>query len=227
MLVVEENGAGAIYIVFDGVRIAKRGHPGSPQARTWVSLEPGFQVLDGKQFPDGRGEIFIYRDSVLNKHRARRTFDMSSEWEQRSACYGAMSEAEARALPLGEAIDAFFYTFRDPTPYGLAWYEQRPAKERFQMRVRSWEDLIEAWALGWINEEGRINEEPSTYDSVLAFLELGRRARAVGYDRTGQWLRHAFERERDRLDAGERELGRKITDWMLSLSGEPKSLDQL
>jgi hypothetical protein len=64
MLVVEENGAAAIYIVFDGVRIAKRGHPDSPQARTWTSLEPGFQVLDGKQFPDGGGEIFVYRDGI-------------------------------------------------------------------------------------------------------------------------------------------------------------------
>jgi len=37
-----------IYIVADGVRIAKRGHPGSAQARTWISLEPGWRVLDGK-----------------------------------------------------------------------------------------------------------------------------------------------------------------------------------
>jgi hypothetical protein len=34
-------------IIADGVRIAKRGHPGTPQARTWVSLEPGWSVLDG------------------------------------------------------------------------------------------------------------------------------------------------------------------------------------
>jgi hypothetical protein len=34
-----------IFVVFDGVRIAKRGRPGTPQARTWISLEPGFTVL--------------------------------------------------------------------------------------------------------------------------------------------------------------------------------------
>lgn len=37
-----------IYIVADGIRIAKRGHPGSAQARTWISLEPGWRILDGK-----------------------------------------------------------------------------------------------------------------------------------------------------------------------------------
>ena len=31
-----------MYVVFNGVRIAKR----SPQAHTWVSLEPGYRVLD-------------------------------------------------------------------------------------------------------------------------------------------------------------------------------------
>jgi hypothetical protein len=35
-----------LFIIFDGKRIAKRGRPGTPQARTWVSLEPGYRVLD-------------------------------------------------------------------------------------------------------------------------------------------------------------------------------------
>ena len=35
-----------IFVVVDGVRIAKRGHPGTPQARTWISLEPGSAVYD-------------------------------------------------------------------------------------------------------------------------------------------------------------------------------------
>jgi hypothetical protein len=34
-----------IFVVFDGRRVAKRGHPGTPQAGTWVSLEPGFVVV--------------------------------------------------------------------------------------------------------------------------------------------------------------------------------------
>ena len=33
-----------IYVVYDGVRIAKRGKPGTPQAKTWIPLEPGFAV---------------------------------------------------------------------------------------------------------------------------------------------------------------------------------------
>jgi hypothetical protein len=33
-----------LYAVFHGVRIAKRGANGTPQARTWISLEPGYRV---------------------------------------------------------------------------------------------------------------------------------------------------------------------------------------
>ena len=35
-----------LYAVFQGVRIAKRGPKGTPQARTWISLQPGFRVRD-------------------------------------------------------------------------------------------------------------------------------------------------------------------------------------
>lgn len=35
-----------IFIILDGVKIAKRGHPGTPYAGTWVSLEPGYTVRD-------------------------------------------------------------------------------------------------------------------------------------------------------------------------------------
>jgi hypothetical protein len=35
-----------MYVVFHGVRIAKRGAPGTPQARTWLSLVPGYRVFD-------------------------------------------------------------------------------------------------------------------------------------------------------------------------------------
>ena len=33
-----------LYAVFHGVRIAKRGAKGTPQARTGISLEPGYRV---------------------------------------------------------------------------------------------------------------------------------------------------------------------------------------
>jgi hypothetical protein len=33
-----------LFVVLDGVKIAKRGHPGTPHAKTWISLEPGWVV---------------------------------------------------------------------------------------------------------------------------------------------------------------------------------------
>jgi hypothetical protein len=41
------------------VKIAKRGHPGTPQAKTWVSLEPGWTVRDGKRRRGGGGELIV------------------------------------------------------------------------------------------------------------------------------------------------------------------------
>ena len=45
-----------IFVVVDDVRIAKRARSGTPQAGTWISLEPGWRVTGG---PD---EIMIERD---------------------------------------------------------------------------------------------------------------------------------------------------------------------
>jgi hypothetical protein len=40
------------FVVIDGVRIARRGYPGTPQAGTWVSIEPGWEVVGGRtHFP--------------------------------------------------------------------------------------------------------------------------------------------------------------------------------
>ena len=41
---IRSDGTG-LFVIFDGVKIAKRGPPGTPQAGTWVSLEPGWTVL--------------------------------------------------------------------------------------------------------------------------------------------------------------------------------------
>jgi hypothetical protein len=38
-----------IFVIIDGVKIAKRGRPGSSQARAWVSLEPGWKVTGTDQ----------------------------------------------------------------------------------------------------------------------------------------------------------------------------------
>jgi len=39
-----------LFVEVDGVRIARRGYLNCPQAGTWVSLEPGWEVFDGKDF---------------------------------------------------------------------------------------------------------------------------------------------------------------------------------
>ena len=39
-----EQEDGEFYLVVDEVRIAKRGQPGTPQAGTWISLVPGWEV---------------------------------------------------------------------------------------------------------------------------------------------------------------------------------------
>ena len=43
---MEFTSDGYLYVVHNGVRIAMRGQRDTPQAKTWVSLEPGFTVLD-------------------------------------------------------------------------------------------------------------------------------------------------------------------------------------
>ena len=37
---------GDLLLYRDGVLIAKRGHAGTPHAKTWISLEPGFAVFE-------------------------------------------------------------------------------------------------------------------------------------------------------------------------------------
>jgi hypothetical protein len=41
-----EKDGGELFLTLDGVRIAKRGHPDTPHAGTWISIEPGYQVID-------------------------------------------------------------------------------------------------------------------------------------------------------------------------------------
>ena len=35
-----------MFVSVDGVKVAKRGHPGTPHAKTWVPIEPGYIVRD-------------------------------------------------------------------------------------------------------------------------------------------------------------------------------------
>jgi len=41
-----------LFVVLDGVRIAKRGYPGTPEAETWVQLVPGYTVRDNTNLTD-------------------------------------------------------------------------------------------------------------------------------------------------------------------------------
>jgi hypothetical protein len=50
----ERDGMGR-FILFDAVRIAEFGQPGTPQEGTWVSLEPGWKVTA----PFGLTEILV------------------------------------------------------------------------------------------------------------------------------------------------------------------------
>jgi hypothetical protein len=53
-----------VFVVYDGVRIAKRGEPGTLQAGTWVSVEPGYTVSD-KGYPQ---ELVVeYEGKVVSR----------------------------------------------------------------------------------------------------------------------------------------------------------------
>ena len=43
-----------LFVIYNGVKIAKRGEPGTLHAKTWISLEPGFTVRDTE---DGAIEV--------------------------------------------------------------------------------------------------------------------------------------------------------------------------
>ena len=60
---IETDGTDA-FVVYNGVRIAKRGQPNTPQAGTWVSLEPGYRVF-GKGYPL---KLVIERDGKIIKN---------------------------------------------------------------------------------------------------------------------------------------------------------------
>jgi hypothetical protein len=37
---------GELFVVVDGIKIAKRGEPGSAYAGRWVALEPGWSIIE-------------------------------------------------------------------------------------------------------------------------------------------------------------------------------------
>jgi hypothetical protein len=65
MKTLEIQGDGTdIFVIVDGVKIAKRGRPGTPYAKTWVSLEPGWAVLDLHDEWSGERAIEITHEGV-------------------------------------------------------------------------------------------------------------------------------------------------------------------
>jgi hypothetical protein len=48
------------FVIVDGLKIAQRGKPGTPQAKTWVSLEPDWRVWD----EDGMHKIVVEHKGV-------------------------------------------------------------------------------------------------------------------------------------------------------------------
>jgi hypothetical protein len=60
VITVKTISGEGIFVYADGKRIAMRGAPGTPQARTWVSLEPGWTVLDNSDLT----ELIVKRDGV-------------------------------------------------------------------------------------------------------------------------------------------------------------------
>ena len=47
---IESDGID-VFVVYNGTRIAKHADPNTPQAGTWVSLEPGYRVYE-KDYPE-------------------------------------------------------------------------------------------------------------------------------------------------------------------------------
>ena len=61
LFVPRANNHDEIFVVVDGRRIASRGQPGTPEAGIWVSIVPGYTVLDKN---DGE-DIVVYFDGKV------------------------------------------------------------------------------------------------------------------------------------------------------------------
>ncbi len=59
---MESDGINA-FVVYNGVRIAKRGDPNTSQAGTWISLETGYRVFD-KDYP---AKLVVEHDGISQR----------------------------------------------------------------------------------------------------------------------------------------------------------------
>jgi hypothetical protein len=94
------------------------------------------------------------------------------------------TQDELSAMSDGEILEN---CFPQATPYGRAWYLQRPPAERFRMRTLSLGELVNAVL------DYKIGEKPPPRECFLATLELDRRARNAGFTDIGKWVRAQFE----------------------------------
>lgn len=72
-----------VFVFFGGIKIAKCGHPGTPQAKTWISPEAGWEVLDA-----ANGDLLVRRQGVrpfVRQDRQRRNAFLLKEAETASA----------------------------------------------------------------------------------------------------------------------------------------------
>src|SRR5271166_4535619 len=58
------QGEDDLFVIVDGIKIARRGYPDTPQAGTWVSLEPGYTVIDGADLGGDERGMMVIRDAV-------------------------------------------------------------------------------------------------------------------------------------------------------------------
>jgi len=57
---IESDGT-TLFVVYNGIRIAKRADPNTPQAGIWVSLEPGYRVF----YKDYPAKLVVERDGKV------------------------------------------------------------------------------------------------------------------------------------------------------------------
>ena len=51
-----------LFVVLDGVKIARRGQPGSKWPAQWISIEPGYSVIDNR---NGSAMVIQYRGVAI------------------------------------------------------------------------------------------------------------------------------------------------------------------
>ena len=86
------------FVSVDGVKIAKRGQPGTPQAGTWIPLEPGWTVRSSM----GHSEVEIGHDGV---RITRRLPDA-----MRRACRACRGQAGDRDVRVSVVLNAKAFT---------------------------------------------------------------------------------------------------------------------